>query len=171
MTQRMADSLGEKHNGDIALSADRRDQLRLWLRMLSCTMVIDKRIRAMLSAEFATTLPRFDVLAALDRAAESPSGGLTMGQLSRALLVSNGNVTALVQTLVREGQAETLPSPTDRRASIVRLTPAGAATFRAQAERHHGMIASLFAALDSDETDALYQLLGRMKAAISGAIE
>lgn len=163
-------TLAEKHDGDFAGSADRRDQLRLWLRMLSCTMVIDKRVRSLLGSEFDTTLPRFDVLAALDRAAETPLGGLTMGQLSKALLVSNGNVTALVQTLVRDGQAETIPSLTDRRASVVRLTPAGATRFRAQAERHHGMIESLFADLDAQETQALYRLLGRLKASISGAM-
>jgi DNA-binding MarR family transcriptional regulator len=162
-------TLLEKHDGDFALSQDARAQLRLWLRMLSLTMVIDKRLRALLAARFDTTLPRFDVLAALDRARESEVGGLTMGQLSRVLLVSNGNVTALVQTLVREGQVETLPSAQDRRASIVRLTPAGQQAFRAQAEHHHAMIGGLFAGLDADETRALYQLLGRLKSSIAGA--
>lgn len=158
-------TLAEKHDGEMALAADRQDQLRLWLRMLSCTMVVDKKLRAMLATNFDTTLPRFDILAALDRAPD----GLTMGQLSRALLVSNGNVTALVQTLVREGQAETLPSPTDRRASIVRLTPAGAASFRTQAEHHHRLIATLFAGLKPRESQELYRLLGRLKAAIATA--
>jgi DNA-binding MarR family transcriptional regulator len=161
-------TLAEKHDGDIAHGADRQDQIRLWLRMLSCTMVIDKRLRAMLGADFETTLPRFDVLAALNRAVETDAGGsLTMGQLSRALLVSNGNVTALVQTLVRDGQVETLPSPTDRRSAIVRLTPAGATSFRAQAEAHHNMIHALFAGLDGQETQDLYRLLGRLKTSIS----
>ncbi len=161
--------LTEKHDGDFALSQDGQVQLRLWLRMLSCTMVIDKRLRAMLGAAFDTTLPRFDVLAALDRAEETELGGLTMGQLSRMLLVSNGNVTALVQTLVREGQVETLPFASDRRAQIVRLTPAGKQAFRAQAERHHAMIGQLFAGLGPQETQALYQLLGRLKSSIAAS--
>lgn len=161
--------LTEKHDGDFALSADAQTQLKLWLRMLSLTMVVDKRLRAMLGAVFDTTLPRFDVLAALDRAAETELGGLTMGQLSRMLLVSNGNVTALVQTLVREGQVETLPSASDRRASIVRLTPQGREAFLAQADRHHAMIGRLFAGLDTAETQALYQLLGRLKSSIAAS--
>ncbi len=159
-----AATLAEKHDGDFQVAAD-RDQLRLWLRMLSCTMVIDKKLRAMLAAEFGTTLPRFDVLAALERA----PAGLGMGQLSRALLVSNGNITALVQALVREGQVETLPSPVDRRASVVRLTPAGAEAFRAQAGRHHGMIADLFAGLDASEAQTLYRMLGRVKMSIAAS--
>jgi DNA-binding MarR family transcriptional regulator len=161
--------LAEKHDGEFARAADRRAQLRLWLRMLSCTMVVDKRLRTMLATEFATTLPRFDVLAALDRAAGSALGGLTMGQLSRALLVTNGNVTALVQTLRRDGLVETLPSRTDRRASIVRLTAAGARAFRAQAQRHHGTIAQLFDGLGPRETEALYQLLGHLKTSIAAS--
>lgn len=161
----MIATLLEKHEGDLA--EESRDQLRLWLRLLSCAMVVDKRLRAMLATEFDTTLPRFDVLAALERAGSRGEDGLTMGQLSRALLVSNGNVTALVQTLVREGAVETLPSPTDRRASVVRLTPAGAEGFAAQAARHHGMIEALFAGLSPADSKALYRLLGRLKASIA----
>ncbi len=161
--------IAEKHDGDIApdLAAGSapRDRIRLWLRMLSCTMVIDKQLRALLQAEFGTTLPRFDVLAALDRAPD----GLSMGQLSRALLVSNGNVTALVQALVRDGLIESLPSPTDRRAAVVRLTPAGSAAFRAQAARHHALVGALLGGLDRHEADRLYQLLGRVKASIAAA--
>ena len=73
--------------------------LRLWLKLLSCTMIVEKRIRARLDSEFATTLPRFDVLAALERHPE----GLTMGQLSRFMMVSNGNVTAVVNRLLEDG--------------------------------------------------------------------
>lgn len=156
-------TLAEKHGGDFSRPADRQDQIRLWLRMLSCTTVIDKRLRAMLSSEFDSTLPRFDVLAALDRAPD----GLSMGQLSKTLLVSNGNVTALVQIMVREGLVESIASPADRRASIVRLTPDGAARFRLQVERHHGMIESMFGGLDDTEITQLYALLGRLKASIA----
>ena len=73
--------------------------LRLWLRLLSCSTIIEKRIRARLDEEFGTTLPRFDVLSALDRHAE----GLTMGQLSEYIMVSNGNVTAVVNRLLDDG--------------------------------------------------------------------
>lgn len=161
----MTAGLAEKLDGDFAISPDRRQQVRLWLRLLSCAMVVDKRLRSMLTAEFGTTLPRFDVLAALERADD----GLTMGQLSRALLVSNGNVTALVQTLARDGLVAVVPAPHDRRTAIARLTPSGAAAFHAQAERHHGMIARLFADLDAQDAQALYRGLGLLKDSIATA--
>jgi len=96
-------AMREKHDGML----DRSASVRLWLRLLSCTMVIEKQVRRGLSDNFDTTLPRFDVLAALDRHPE----GMTMGALSSSLLVSNGNVTALVQKLISDGHV----SPASRR--------------------------------------------------------
>jgi DNA-binding MarR family transcriptional regulator len=173
----LTEKLSEKLGGDIgpAVShagepAPDRDTLRLWLRLLSVTMIAEKRVRAMLAAEFGSTLPRFDILAALERAAqEDEAGGLGMSQLSRALLVSNGNITALVQALARDGLVEVLPSPTDRRATIVRLTPEGADSFRAQAARHHALVTRLFAGLDPGARTALYQQLGQLRASLAAA--
>ncbi len=155
-------ALLEKHDGLLASGAA-ADDLRLWLRMLSVSMLVEKRLRAMFQAEFATTLPRFDVLAALDRAPD----GLTMGGLSRQLLVSNGNVTALVQALARDGLVETVQSDTDRRASVVRLTAAGRAAFEAQAGRHHELVARMFAGLSAGEVRATHGLLGRLKQSLA----
>ena len=134
-------ALREKHDGAL----DPRANVRLWLRLLSCAMTIEKRLKRRLGDRFATTLPRFDVLAALDRHPD----GMTMGALSRALLVSNGNVTAVVQTLVRDGQAALRASPADRRASIVALTPAGRSAFIAMAAAHHDWIDDWLAGLDA----------------------
>ncbi|MFN7176421.1 MAG: MarR family winged helix-turn-helix transcriptional regulator [Thermaurantiacus sp.] len=163
----MNDRVLEKHGGEISATQASAAELRLWLRLLTCSTLVEKRLRTMLAAEFGSTLPRFDVLAALDRAEQ----GLTMGALSRALLVSNGNVTALVQTLVREGLVETLPSETDRRASIVRLTPAGQTAFIAQAGRHHALIGRLFKGLSARERTELHALLGRLKASLGASGE
>jgi DNA-binding MarR family transcriptional regulator len=159
----------EKHGGTLAASiaGAGADDLRLWLRLLSVCTFVEKRLRTMLSAEFGATLPRFDVLAALDRAGD----GLTMGALSRQLLVSNGNVTALVQALLRDGLVESLPSTTDRRASIVRLTPAGRAAFTVQARRHHALIAAMFARLSAGEVETLHALLGRVKQSLAESDE
>lgn len=151
-------AIREKHDGELA----DRSSVRLWLRLLSCTMVIEKDVQRRLSDRFGTTLPRFDLLAALDRQPE----GLTMSALSRALLVSNGNVTQLVQKLAAEGLVATTPSPTDGRSSIVRLTHKGQQHFMELAEAHHGWIDALFASLDAAERDALYAGLGHLKTAI-----
>jgi len=140
-----------------------RLSVRVWLRLLSCAMAIEKEVRGGLAERFATTLPRFDVLAALER---SPDG-MTMGALSRALLVSNGNVTAVVRTLAREGLVSAEPVESDRRASLVRLTPLGARRFAAMAAAHHEWIEGLLGGLGADEREALYRSLGRLKASIA----
>jgi DNA-binding MarR family transcriptional regulator len=151
-------AIREKHDGGL----DDRASVRLWLRLLSCTMVIEKRVRRRLDERFATTLPRFDVLAALDR-----NGAMTMGALSQALLVSKGNVTALVQTLKADGLVAMTPSPTDKRASIVRLTPAGTAHFADMAEAHHRWIDAMLSGLGAEERAQLFALLGRLKTSIA----
>jgi DNA-binding MarR family transcriptional regulator len=153
--------LREKHEGAYV----ERASLRLWLRLLSCTMVIEKRLQRRLATRFGSTLPRFDVLAALDRHPE----GLTMGALSQALLVSNGNVTGLVRGLVAEGYVETGPSPDDRRVSIAHLSEAGRAHFAEAAAAHQHWIEAMFSRLDPGERDSLHALLGTLKQSLSTA--
>lgn len=154
--------LREKHEG----AYDERASLRLWLRLLSCTMVIEKRLQRRLANRFGSTLPRFDVLAALDRHPD----GLTMGELSQALLVSNGNVTGLVRGLVNEGYVTVVPSPSDRRVSIATLSDAGRAHFAEAATAHQHWIDEMFARLDAGERDALHALLGTLKQSLFTAV-
>lgn len=159
----------EKHDGDLAAPADQRDAVRLWLRLLSCTMVIEKRVRRGLADQFQTTLPRFDILAALDRAAASNSAGLSMSALSAALKVSNGNVTGLVQTLLKDGDVAMGTAPGDRRTALVEITPQGRHRFAEMAAQHHRWIADVMAGLGAAEVTALHELLGRLKASITAA--
>ena len=159
-------AIREKHDGDVPGSLNNqrgRANVRLWLRLLSCAMVVEKRLKRRFADRFDTTLPRFDVLAALERHPD----GVTMGALSRALLVSNGNVTALVQTLVRDGWATLNPSPADRRASIVVLTAAGRTAFDEMAAAHHDWIDRWLGGLDGHERVSLYSLLGKLKDSIA----
>ena len=157
--------LREKHDGQLGGSASTRDALRLWLRLLSCTMVIEKRVKRGLADQFKTTLPRFDILAALDRA----EAGLSMGALGRALLVSNGNITGLVQTLVRDGDVAISTAVGDRRAAVVTLTDAGRAQFQAMAATHHDWIAAAFGGLSKAEIEQMLALLDRLKTSIAAA--
>ena len=136
--------------------------VRLWLRLFSCTAAIEKQVQRRF-AERGTTLARFDLLAALDRAGE----GMTMGALSRALLVSNGNVTQLVQKLGREGLVRISPSPADRRASIVRLTARGRAEFAALAAAHTDWIDATIGAMDAPARETLYSALGDLKRSLA----
>lgn len=154
-------AIREKHDGMLGRSAS----VRLWLRLLSCTMVVEKNVRRGFADKFDSTLPRFDVLAALERHPE----GMTMGALSSSLLVSNGNVTGLVQKLVSDGYAALEPSPADRRASVASLTPAGRAHFEALAEAHHGWIDAMLSGLSRDQRELLFDLLGALKVSLANA--
>jgi DNA-binding MarR family transcriptional regulator len=151
-------AIREKHDGALA----DRSSVRVWLRLLSCTMAIEKDVQRRF-AERGATLARFDVLAALDR----ERMGMTMGALSRALLVSNGNVTQLVQKLARDGLVRIAPSPADKRASIVRLTARGRAEFTGLAAAHHDWIDGLVGGMDGEAREKLYHALGELKQSIA----
>ena len=139
-----------------------KQSLRVWLRLLRATTIIEKRIRAYLKAEFDSTLPRFDVLSALYR----ESAPITMSQLTDHLLVSNGNLTGLVNRLVEDGLIQRESDPDDRRAQRVILTPAGRAAFREMAEKHEALIDSLFAAMSDEDMDTLLRLTTTLNTAL-----
>lgn len=139
-----------------------KESLRLWLRMLAATNEMERALRRRLRAEFDTTLPRFDALAALDRAPE----GLSMSELSRRLMVSNGNTTVLVDALVKEGQVQRCVSESDRRSFTVSLTPRGRRAFARMADAHAEWVADLLGEIDSDSCEELSQLLHDARLAI-----
>lgn len=134
-------------------------EVRLWLRLLTCAMLLEKKIRRNFAEQFDTTLPRFDVMASLER----HDDGQTMGELSRALLVSNGNVTSIVRHLQEEGLVSAKPDPTDRRSSIVALTPKGKKIFIEWARAHHGWIKDAMKEFPADKQETLYALLADLK--------
>jgi DNA-binding MarR family transcriptional regulator len=138
---------------------DHHESLRLWLRLLTCTLLIERRIRARLREGFATTLPRFDLMAQLER---NPAG-LKMGELSRRLMVTGGNVTGITDQLVAEGLVERRPMAHDRRAYAVRLTPKGKRAFDNMATAHEQWVIDLLSGLDAGERKRLHVLLGRVK--------
>ena len=144
-----------------------KSELRLWLRMLTCTNLIEAELRRRLRENFNTTLPRFDLLAALDRAPE----GLTLGEVSERMMVSNGNVTGLAARLEAEGLVARRTEPHDRRVVRLTLTEAGAASFAEQSAVHAGWVTELFSGLPPHERDALHRLLGRTKSAVTDALE
>ena len=144
-------------------SENTRAHLRLWLRLLTCTTTIEQSIRTRLRADFNTTLPRFDVLAILAR----NENGLTMGELSRQLMVSNGNVTGLVDRMAEEGLVMRMPHPGDRRSSYVALSKKGRKRFASMADRHAGWIDEMFEGLTDDDAAELSRLLGILKESAS----
>jgi DNA-binding MarR family transcriptional regulator len=142
-----------------SVAGDDKLELRLWLRLLTCSHLIESEVRQRLRERFATTLPRFDLLAQLDRAPH----GLTMGELSSRLMVSNGNVTGLAEALVREGFVSRVPEPADRRSLRLRLTAAGKRAFDAMTPVHEQWIDAMMQGLSRAEMAHLIELLGKLK--------
>ena len=138
---------------------DHRDELRLWLRLLTCTNLIEGEVRRRLRDRFHVTLPRFDLMAQLDKAPD----GMTLSDLSKRMMVSNGNLTGLVERLAASGHLDRRTSETDRRAQVISLTELGRAEFRAMAAEHEHWIAELFGDLTRREQEDLMRLLAKTK--------
>lgn len=136
-------------------------RLRLWIRLYRAARFIETELRERLRREFDVTLPRFDVLAALYRRPD----GMLMTELSRALMVSNGNVTGIVDRLVGEGMIQRSRRNGDRRTSIVQLTPEGFRYFKRIAAVHEGWVDELLGMFSPREVDRLSELLKPLKPA------
>ena len=135
------------------------EALRLWLRLLTCTQLVEKQVRTQLRDRFETTLPRFDLMAQLERAGE----GLKMNELSRRMMVTGGNVTGITDQLVTEGLVERIEVEGDRRAYRVRLTAKGRKQFNDMARQHEAWIVEAFSGLTGKEIATLHKLLGKVK--------
>ncbi|MGB8812565.1 MAG: MarR family transcriptional regulator [Paracoccaceae bacterium] len=133
-------------------------RLKTWIRLLGVTRVAESHLREFLRVGFDTTLPRFDVMAALWRRRE----GVTMSELSRMLLVSNGNATAVVDRLEKDGLAKRTQSEIDRRTVYVALTDEGLRVFEGLAVDHEREVNKLFSGLNDADLDTLTEIFKRM---------
>ena len=140
-----------------------KQSLRVWLRLLSCENQIEQYLRTRLRKEFDVTLPQFDVLSELDHAGQQ----LTMSHLSEKLMVSNGNVTGVVDRLERNGYVTRQASPTDRRVQHILLTDAGRNKFQEMATIHEQWVKELFDDLDADKLEKLLELLNATRASVT----
>jgi len=144
---------------DSRLTEDHHESLRLWLRLLTCTHLVETQVRKALAKKFKTTLPRFDLMAQLERAPQ----GLQMGELSRRMLVTGGNVTGIVDQLERGGLLVRTEDPADRRAYRVKLTKEGRRLFGQMAAEHETWIVKLFSGIPKREQRALTESLSRLR--------
>ncbi len=147
--------------------ADSKNRLRLWLRLQRASRSIETVVRERLRVNFAVTLPQFDVMAALDRA----DSGLTMSEISTFLLVSNGNVTGIVDRLVADGVAIRVRGTGDRRKNFVGLTPKGRGAFAKMAAAHERWINELLGQFEGREMQDLAAELGRIEPAAAAQKE
>ena len=136
-----------------------KEGLRLWLRIVSCTQMVEQEIRAMLRDKFDTTLPRFELLSALDRVPD----GLSMGELSSWLMVTKGNVTGIAERLSEDGFIKRNPTPTDRRSFCVTLTPKGKKLYAQMEEEYEQLLNKLFSDVSLDDSDTFTGVLSKVK--------
>jgi DNA-binding MarR family transcriptional regulator len=146
------------------LTREHHQSLKLWLRMLSCTVRIENEIRSRLRASFGITLPRFDLMAQLERHPD----GLRMGELSKRMMVTGGNVTGITDQLEREQLVARVPDPNDRRAYAVKLTEGGRRAFARMAAVHEGWIEELLKDIPGEDKGRLIELLSQMKGRLNG---
>lgn len=160
---------GEAPVLDVAsrLTDDHHQSLKLWLRMLSCTMRIENEIRSRLRTTFGITLPRFDLMAQLERYPQ----GLRMGELSRRMMVTGGNITGITDQLEQEKLVLRVPDPKDGRAYSVKLTAAGRRAFATMAAVHEQWIAELLQDMSSADKGQLIDLLSQMKRHLNASDE
>jgi DNA-binding MarR family transcriptional regulator len=151
-------------------ASENRAVLRTWLRLLACSNIIEGHIRGELREKFDTTLPRFDLLAQLDAASSEAPRGLTMSELSRRLMVTNGNLTGLVDRLAREGLVARTVSPPDRRTQMISLTAAGKHALDAMTPDHATWVRDMFSGLTDADRRQLYALLGKLKRSVHAAV-
>ena len=139
-----------------------KERLRLWLKLLKASRSIEDEVRRRLRNNYGSTMPRFDVLSALDRS----TNGLKMGEISKLLRVTNGNITGIVDKLTEEGLALRVPIPGDRRAHLVRLTQKGKEVFRNHALAHEAWINDILSGLDELDVDGMNLRLDQLNAAL-----
>lgn len=167
-SQELAPLLDEQAIGlEARASSDDHLSLRLWLRLLACSTDIETEIRRRLRATYGMTLARFDYLAQLERHPE----GLRMSALSRYLMVTGGNVTGLTDELEKEGFVQRDAEPDDRRSWRLTLTPKGRKAFEKIAAEHERWVVELLGGIGDDDRHRLYDLLGRLRVALSARHE
>ena len=149
----------------VELPADHDDELRLWLRLLTCTTLIEGTIRSRLRERFDVTLPRFDLMAQLYRLPD----GMNLSDVSKRMMVSNANITGLAERLVESGHIERRTSSSDRRVQVIRLTKAGRAEFRKLSDEHHKWVADIFSDLSAKEVRELMRLFAKIKSSVRNA--
>lgn len=145
----------DRTSGDLGYKAE----VRLWMRLLTCSTLIEGELRRQFRDNFDFTLPRFEILGQLDR---EPSG-LVQGELSKRLMVSQANVTPIIERLIKDGLVTRQPSPLDRRIQIVCLTMEGRQKFRRMAKKHNAWLAAIMKGFSPDDIDELSAKLTSLK--------
>lgn len=154
--------MNNKNNLERGPNSRSKEAIRTWLRLLSCEMVIEQRLRKRFRQDFAVTLPQFDVLSELERAGQQ----MTMSELSRELMVSNGNVTGVIDRLEKNGMVTRTRAEHDRRVQYIDLTPKGRREWAGMAASHERWLDEMMSELSISDMTDLQQLLLKTRSSV-----
>ncbi len=146
--------------------AHQRADLQLWVRLLACAHGAEQRVKNRIKENFGLNQTQFNLLSQLDRAPD----GIRMGEIARRTVVTGSNVTAVVDDLQQRGLVTREVAKGDRRATVIRLTPAGRSLFAEIAPVHAGWIEEIFAGLAETEKRDLVQRLDGLKTAMRATL-
>lgn len=155
--------MNNKDNSDTITQSRSKEAIRTWLRLMSCEMVIEQRLRTMFRQDFSVTLPQFDVLSELERSGEP----MTMSELSRELMVSNGNVTGVIDRLEKNEMVTRTRAEHDRRVQYIELTEKGRGEWAAMAESHERWLNDMLSDMSTKDMTDLQNLLLKARSSVS----
>lgn len=162
MDQGLCNYMNQKDISAPRDSSRSKEAIRTWLRLMSCETVIEQQLRSLFRTNFSVTLPQFDVLSELERSARK----MTMSELSRELMVSNGNVTGVIDRLEKNGFVTRTRAEHDRRIQYIELTPMGRSEFNEMARSHESWLDKMFSDLSPDDMASLQTLLLKARSSV-----
>jgi DNA-binding MarR family transcriptional regulator len=129
-------------------------------RLNEASQLVVRERQTPLFARYGLQHGEFDALATLRRSG-APEG-LTPTALFEAAMMSSGGMTARIDRLEKAGLVERRPHPTDRRATLVRLTDKGFDLIESIMPSHEETARDILTPLSIDEQKALNALLARL---------
>lgn len=129
-------------------------------RLHEASILVARERQAPLYARYGLQQGEFDALATLRRSG-APEG-LTPTALFEAAMMSSGGMTARINRLEKAGLVARGPHPTDRRATLVRLTDKGFDLIETIMPSHEEAARDILAPLSLDEQKTLNALLARL---------
>ena len=162
MDQGLCNYMNQKEISEPRDSSRSKEAIRTWLRLMSCETVIEQQLRSLFRTNFSVTLPQFDVLSELERSARK----MTMSELSRELMVSNGNVTGVIDRLEKNGFVTRTRAEHDRRIQYIELTPKGRSEFNDMARSHESWLDKMVSDLSPDDMASLQTLLLKARSSV-----
>ena len=139
------------------------DGLKLCIELIRCSSQLDRIIDRNLRSKFGQSISRFDLLAQLQRVGES---GLSIGELGKRLISAKGNITGLINRMIKDELLLKTAKIGDRRSFNIKASAKGSQLFKQMADSHAQWVYELFADIDLESMNNMTYLLGDIRGAL-----